>query len=51
MTFFKKFLAGAAAFFLMAGAVQAETIKFAVTDINGLEELQVHYGAFVDVLE
>ena len=43
--------AGVAAFFLMAGTVQAETIKFAVTDINGLEELQVHYGAFVSVLE
>jgi len=51
MSIVKKLLAGGAAFFLMAGAVQAETIKFAVTDINGLEELQVHYGAFVDVLE
>ncbi len=51
MSIVKQLLAGAAAFFLIAGAAQAETIKFAVTDINGLEELQVHYGAFVDVLE
>ncbi|MCZ6591557.1 MAG: PhnD/SsuA/transferrin family substrate-binding protein [Alphaproteobacteria bacterium] len=51
MSIVKNFLAGVAAFFLMAGTVQAETIKFAVTDINGLEELQVHYGAFVSVLE
>ena len=47
----KKFLAGVFASILMAGAVQAGTIKFAVTDINGLEELQVHYGEFVSVLE
>lgn len=51
MSIIKKFLAGAVASILMVGTVQAETIKFAVTDINGLEELQVHYGAFVDVLE
>jgi len=51
MSIVKKLLAGVAALFLMAGTVQAETIKFAVTDINGLEELQVHYGAFVSVLE
>ena len=51
MLTFKRFLAGVFASILMAGAVQAATIKFAVTDINGLEELQVHYGAFVDVLE
>jgi len=36
---------------LIAGAAQAGTIKFAVTDITGLEELQVQYKAFVAVLE
>ena len=51
MSILKKFLAVATAAFLMAGAVQADTMKFCVTDINGLEELQVHYGAFVEVLE
>lgn len=51
MSIWKKFLAVATAAFLMAGAVQADTMKFCVTDINGLEELQVHYGAFVEVLE
>ena len=47
----KKFLAGVFASILIAGAAQAETIKFAVTDISGLEELQVQYKAFVKVLE
>ena len=51
MSIFKKFLAGAAAFSLMAGVVQADTIKFGVTDITGLESLQTEYGDFVAVLE
>ena len=51
MSIFKKILAGAAACFLMAGAVQADTIKFGVTDITGLESLQTEYGDFVAVLE
>ena len=51
MSIFKKFLTGAAAFLLMAGGVQADTIKFGVTDITGLESLQTEYGDFVAVLE
>ena len=51
MLIVKKFLAGVVASILMAGAAQADTIKFAVTDISGLEELQVQYKAFVKVLE
>ncbi len=51
MSIFKKFLAGAAAFFLMTGAVKADTVKFGVTDITGLESLQTEYGDFVAVLE
>ena len=47
----KKFLAGVFASILMVGAAQAGTIKFAVTDITGLEALQVQYKAFVEVLE
>jgi phosphonate transport system substrate-binding protein len=46
-------LAGAAALPLLAVgqlAVAAETIRFAVTDIAGLEDLQREYGAFRDVL-
>ena len=46
-------LAGAAALPLMAGgqlASAAETIRFAVTDIAGLEDLQREYGAFRDKL-
>ena len=33
------------------GAAQADTIKFGVTDITGLESLQTEYGDFVAVLE
>ena len=51
MSIVRNLVVGAVAVFLSASAVQAETIKFAVTDILGLEELQVHYGPFVDVLE
>ena len=51
MSIFKKILAGATAFVLIAGAVQADTIKFGVTDITGLESLQTEYGDFVAVLE
>ena len=51
MSIFKQFIAGAAAFLLTAGAVQADTIKFGVTDITGLESLQTEYGDFVAVLE
>jgi hypothetical protein len=51
MSIVKNLLVGAAALFLMAGAVQAETIKFGVTDITGLESLQTEYGDFVAVLE
>jgi phosphonate transport system substrate-binding protein len=51
MSTVKKFLAGVFASVLMAGSVQADTIKFAVTDITGLEELQTQYKAFVKVLE
>jgi phosphonate transport system substrate-binding protein len=46
-------LAGAAALPLLAAghfAEAAETIRFAVTDIAGLEELQREYGAFRDKL-
>ncbi len=51
MSIFKNILAGATAFVLIAGAVQADTIKFGVTDITGLESLQTEYGDFVAVLE
>ncbi len=51
MSIVRNLLAGAAAFFLTAGAVQADTIKFGVTDITGLESLQTEYGDFVAVLE
>jgi phosphonate transport system substrate-binding protein len=46
-------LAGAAALPLLAAgslAAAAETIRFAVTDIAGLEDLQREYGAFRDKL-
>jgi phosphonate transport system substrate-binding protein len=46
-------LAGAAALPLLASAQfaqAAETIRFAVTDIAGLEDLQREYGAFRDTL-
>lgn len=36
---------------LSSAAAQAESIKLAVTDLVGLEELQREFGAFVDVLE
>jgi phosphonate transport system substrate-binding protein len=51
MAIVKNLLAGAVAFFLMAGVAQADTIKFGVTDITGLESLQTEYGDFVAVLE
>jgi phosphonate transport system substrate-binding protein len=51
MAIVKNLLAGAAAFFVMAGVAQADTIKFGVTDITGLESLQTEYGDFVAVLE
>jgi phosphonate transport system substrate-binding protein len=46
-------LAGAAALPLLAAgsfAQAAETVRFAVTDIAGLEDLQREYGAFRDAL-
>ena len=51
MAIVKNLLAGAVAFFVMAGVAQADTIKFGVTDITGLESLQTEYGDFVAVLE
>jgi phosphonate transport system substrate-binding protein len=51
MAIVKNLLAGAVALFLMAGVAQADTIKFGVTDITGLESLQTEYGDFVAVLE
>ena len=51
MSMVKKFLVGAAAATLVSGAAQAGEIKFAVTDITGLESLQTEYGAFKGVLE
>ena len=35
----------------VAGAQTADAVKFAVTDIAGLEELQSEFGAFKDVLQ
>lgn len=36
---------------LMAVPAKAETIRFAVTDVEGVEQLQREYGAFVEELE
>ena len=36
---------------LIAASAQAETIRFAVTDVEGMEQLQREYGAFVQELE
>lgn len=36
---------------LMVAPAKAETIRFAVTDVEGVEQLQREYGAFVDELE
>ncbi|MEL6521400.1 MAG: phosphate/phosphite/phosphonate ABC transporter substrate-binding protein [Pseudomonadota bacterium] len=47
-TFFAMILAAASIF---AFGAEAQTIRFANTDIEGLEELQREYGAFRDVLE
>ncbi|MGG7568645.1 PhnD/SsuA/transferrin family substrate-binding protein [Rhodovulum sp. DZ06] len=41
----------AAAAFLAAGAAAAEPLKFAVTDIEGLEQLTQEFGAFEAALE
>lgn len=41
----------AAAAFATTAAYAAETYRFAVTDIEGLEELQREFGAFRDTLE
>ena len=51
MSLIKKILAGAVALLPVAGAVQADTIRFGVTDITGLEALQTEYGDFVRALE
>jgi WD40 repeat protein len=44
---------GAAALFSLTGALAqaGETIRFAVTDLAGLEQLQREFSAFKDVLE
>lgn len=39
------------ALFLISGAIAAEPVKFAVTDIEGLEYLQQEFGEFEEVLE
>jgi len=44
-------LAAAAALGLVASVAQAQTVSFANTDIEGLEELQREYTAFRDTLE
>jgi len=36
---------------LMTAPAKAETIRFAVTDVEGVEQLQREYGAFVEELE
>lgn len=36
---------------LMANAAAAETIRFAVTDVEGMEQLQREFGGFVEELE
>ena len=36
---------------LMTATATAETIRFAVTDVEGMEQLQREYGAFVEELE
>ena len=36
---------------LISVSAQAETIRFAVTDVEGMEQLQREYGAFVQELE
>lgn len=36
---------------LISAPAQAETIRFAVTDVEGMEQLQREYGAFVQELE
>ncbi len=36
---------------ILQGAAQADTVKFGVTDITGLEALQTEYGDFVSALE
>lgn len=41
----------AAALLLMSAAAQAETVRFAVTDMEGLEQLQSEFGAFETALE
>ena len=53
-TFMKlhKWLAGLAlAAGLLSTAAAAETIRFAVTDVEGMEQLQREYGGFVEELE
>jgi phosphonate transport system substrate-binding protein len=47
-----KWLAGLAlATGLLSSAAAAETIRFAVTDVEGMEQLQREYGGFVEELE
>ncbi|HRL20826.1 MAG TPA: PhnD/SsuA/transferrin family substrate-binding protein, partial [Alcaligenes sp.] len=49
---FRKLISGAAmAFALIGGATQAQTVKLAVTDLVGLEELQREFGPFKTELE
>lgn len=51
---FRKLLSGlvvaAAVLGLQVGAAKAETIKLAVTDLVGMEELQREFGAFTKTL-
>ena len=41
----------AAAFVLQAGVAAADTFKLAVTDVEGLERLQLEWGAFKETLD
>ncbi|MGH1414952.1 MAG: PhnD/SsuA/transferrin family substrate-binding protein [Pelagimonas sp.] len=47
----KTILMGAAALALSASALAAENWKLAVTDVEGMERLQVEWGPFKDALE
>ena len=45
------FSAAIVALGLISASAKAETIRFAVTDVEGMEQLQREYGAFVQELE
>ena len=44
-------LAAGAALFAGAGVAQAQSVAFAVTDVQGLENLQREFGAFREALQ